>query len=210
MDFPRKQIEDSLDREVCSGWDRGFLESIITQADRGRTLSSKQMKTLRDVLARNDEEAQQQHRKWHADYEEQYKEVAKIVAAYYSRTPYYTAMSREILNDQVPARKPFLKMIHNKYAQKIVKEYNLPPRFSKGEYVAPRANCDSSRVEFDSIEWSIRREAYAKFAKNGGFIMEARSEIVSAAKGARRYKILAIGSSIPFIVEERFLKVKRK
>jgi len=35
-------------------------------------------------------------------------------------------------------------------------------------------------------------------------------EIQSAAKGAKRYKLLPIGETTPIIVEERFLKVGKK
>ena len=42
--------------------------------------------------------------------------------------------------------------------------------------------------------------------KKGGLIISVDNEIHSAAKGAKRYKILAIGHALPFYVEERFLK----
>ena len=43
----------------------------------------------------------------------------------------------------------------------------------------------------------------------GAFIIESTELIVSAAAGAKTYKILPIGATMPFIVEERYIKIKR-
>ena len=203
------QIEKSLTLSVCRGWDREFLESILLQIERGRSLSSKQRETLTKVLLRNGEEAQTLHDEWEHEYEKSHRKIAKVVAAYYTSTPYYTAMAKEILLDKIPERLSFLRMMDNKYAQKILNEYEAPARFSTGNHVTGRSMLNSTRVEFADIDWHIRKETFMKFMKNGGFVMEVCSAIHSAAKGAKRYRILPIGATIPIVVEERFLKTKR-
>ena len=55
-------IKETLSRTICTGWDRGFLESILEQLDKGRQLSTKQRDMLEQVMDRNDEDSQIAHR----------------------------------------------------------------------------------------------------------------------------------------------------
>jgi len=68
-----KLIEETLERSVCGGWDRGFLESVLSQLSKGRSLSAKQKQTLGKVLSRNTEEDQKVHESWTTVYESRYK-----------------------------------------------------------------------------------------------------------------------------------------
>jgi hypothetical protein len=181
--------------------------------ERGRQLSTRQQEVLTDVLARNTPADQMEHDNWTANYITTHQTRAKVVAAYYSRSPYYKAMAKEILAGHVPDHRAFTKMMNNKYAAKILTEYDRDPRYSTADHVGPRATFDSRHAEFDCESgnpWNTRQATLAKFQKNGGFIIEVCKEIYSAAKNSKRYKILPIGTSLPFIIEERYLKIKRK
>ena len=116
----RAEIEQTLSRSVCGGWDRGFLESVLEQVDKGRTLSLKQKNTLTKVLERNDETNQVLHDNWASEYEEMYKTHAKVLAEYHRLQPYYREMAKDILNDHTPERKKFLRMFNNKYSKLIL------------------------------------------------------------------------------------------
>ena len=54
--------------------------------------------------------------------------------------------------------------------------------------------------------WGRQNKVINSFKQKGGFVIEVCENIKNAAKGAKRYKLLAIGETIPVIVEERFLK----
>jgi len=211
MPVSREEIEVSLALSVCTGWDREFLESVIAQMEKGRTLSGRQEQVIKDVLARNTPADDKAHATWAIDYAEQYASRAKVVATYYARTQYYQAMALDILKGSVPERKAFLRMMDNKYATKILEEAARPPRYTPADHIAPRAAFDSSRAEApEGTPWEARKEVFMKFGKNGGFILEVCGEIHSAAKNSKRYKILPIGATFPIIIEERYLKLKRK
>jgi hypothetical protein len=82
-----------------------------------------------------------------------------------------------------------------------------------GAYIVPRANFSSRCADFGAGSphpWSATHDVVQKFDRKGGFILEVREEIHSAAKNSKRYKILPIGATMPFIVEERYIKIKRK
>ena len=205
------EIKQTLSRPVCGGLDRGFLESVLEQINKGKALSVKQKNTLSKVLKRNDELSQVVHDNWSTEYEKNHKAHAKVLAEYHSIQPYYRAMAKDILNNQVPERAKFLRMFNNKYSKKVISEYEKEPKYSMGDFVSPRASFigfKNAEAE-SSIAHPAVRKAVQRFSRTGGFIIEIKKEIYSHAKGAKRYRILPIGETIPLIVEERFIKLNR-
>jgi hypothetical protein len=205
------EIEQALSRSVCGGWDRGFLESVLQQISKGKTLSTKQKSTLIKVLERNNETSQTLHDNWATEYDAKYKVHARVLAEYHQIQPYYREMAKDILNDHTPERKKFLRMFNNKYSKKVIAEYEKQPKYSKGDYVSPRASFvgfKNAEAE-SSIAYPAVRKSIERFTSVGGFIIEIKDAIFSHAKGAKRYRILPIGETIPLIVEERFIKLNR-
>ena len=208
----KTEIEQTLSRSVCGGWDRGFLESVLEQVDKGKTLSVKQKDTLAKVLKRNDETSQILHDNWASEYNETFKTHAKVLAEYHQLQPYYREMAKDILNDHTPERKKFLRMFNNKYSKKVITEYEKQPKYQKGDFVSPRASFvgfKNAEAE-SSIAYPAVRKSIERFTSVGGFIIEIKDVIYSHAKGAKRYRILPIGETIPLIVEERFIKLNRR
>lgn len=206
-----QKITETLSRSVCGGWDRGFLESILDQLAKGRSLSVKQKQSIGKVLARNGDDAQGIHDNWQTEYIEKYKKDGIVLATYHSRQPYYKPMAADILADKVPEYKKFLRMYNNKYSRKVLAAHAQPPRYSVSTHIQARANLNAYKdIEIDSVAWTTQSAVVEKFKKHGGFIMEIRPEIYSHAKGSKRYKILPIGATIPLIIEERHLKLHRK
>tara|TARA_R110000796_G_C14400854_1_gene417604 strand:+ start:81 stop:398 length:318 start_codon:yes stop_codon:yes gene_type:complete len=105
-------------------------------------------------------------------------------------------------------------MYENKYAQKVIEESARPAKYEVGTYILPRASFSSMCADFSDIgavlPWATTNDIIQKFDKKGGFILEVCEEIYSAAKNSKRYKILPVGATMPFVVEERRLKIKRK
>ena len=207
-----KKIAEALSLSVCGGWDRGFLESVLEQLSRGRGLSVKQKQTLGKVLARNTAEHQKKHESWKADYLKDYKPEAQILAAYHRHQAYYRPMAADILSDNIPEQSKFLRMYNNKYSKKVLSEYKKTPRFKIGDYLCVRAGFNAFKnVEMlNQSDWASQRKVIDRFVRSGGFIIGIEDEIRSAAKGAKRYRILPVGEAQPLIVEERFLKPAKR
>jgi hypothetical protein len=206
-----EQIKECLSRPVCTGWDRGFLESVLGQLERGRTLSEKQGSTLQSVIDRNDSEAQRAHEQWETVYESEHKEDAMVLAYYYTHTAYFRNIATDISQGIVPERRSFLKMKDNKFAQRVLEEYRSEAKFTIGDLVTARAGMSRSSMNFgeNPVDFVTADAIMLMFMKRGGFIIERTNKIVSAAKGAKMYKILPIGGTIPFFIEERKLKRKK-
>tara|TARA_R110002110_G_scaffold168693_7_gene370352 strand:+ start:6521 stop:7240 length:720 start_codon:yes stop_codon:yes gene_type:complete len=207
-----KKIESALSLAVCGGWDRKFLESVLSQIEKGRDLSVRQRQTLGKVLARNTPEADTQHTSWAVIYEKEHKASAKILAMYHIHQPYYRPMSKDILKGIVPGRNKYLRMADNKYSKKVLHEAERVPRFNTNAYVVPRVMIDAHKnIEFQTdMIWTHQNKIIRNFKKRGGFVVAVLPDIRSAAKGAKRYKLLPIGETTPIIVEERFLKAAKK
>ena len=205
----QQQITNTLSRSVCGGWDRGFLESILDQIAKGRSLSVKQKETLGKVLARNTEEDQKSHVSWEADYRAKYKTDALVLAHYHLRHNYYQPMAADILANNTPARSKFLRMYNNKYSKKVLAEYAKEPRYAKGAYIEPRAHFSpyKNAETLEPQSWAAQNEALQKFKKQGGFIVAIEKYITSHAKSAKRYRVLPVGSPTIFRVEERYIKL---
>jgi hypothetical protein len=211
MNYQQK-IESALVLDVCGGWDRAFLESILEQIGKGRDLSVKQRQLLGKVLARNTQENQKAHNSWAAIYETNYKKEAIVLASYHQHQIYYRPMAADILEGRVPARSKFLRMYENKYSKKVLAQHNAICKYGLGDYLLPRTKLNIHKnVEFPpNMGWSHQNEVVQHFVKRGGFVVEVCRDIKSAAQGAKRYRLLPIGESVPVIVEERFLKKGRR
>jgi hypothetical protein len=206
-----KKIDEALSRPVCGGWDRDFLQSILGQLSKGRTLSSKQKQTLGKVLARNTQEDQSMHDRWQEDYMNHYQADAVVLAEYHARQAYYKPMAADILNRKVPQRARFLRMYNNKYSQKVLAEQKKEAKYGLSAHVGPRSTFNAYKhVEAQDLAWTDRSTSIDRFKRHGGFVLEILRDVYSHAKGSKRYKILPIGATIPLIIEERHLKLARK
>tara|TARA_R100001163_G_C4993278_1_gene145076 strand:+ start:82 stop:735 length:654 start_codon:yes stop_codon:yes gene_type:complete len=190
---------------TMNDWSRDFCESITEQIEKGRKLSDKQMDVLTRIFNENTEEEVQKLERWSDDFELKYSSVAALLANYYKTTPYYRDVVNDILGGKVPNRRSFFKMLNNKFAHKVIEEAERPAKFRINDYVLGNAKCSHDHLEaVDSGR--LGRHIYNDFRLRGGFIVGISSMIKSHARGAKRYKILPLGSTVSFWVEERHIK----
>ena len=199
------RINQIVDYPTMDDWSRGFCESVTDQINRGRKLSEKQMDVLTRIFDQNTEEAVQELSRWPDEYKNSWSQKAEILAHYYSSTPYYSAVVSDILAGLTPKRHQFLNMVNNKYATKVLTEATKPPKFIIGDYVVGNAACGREHLIADDTK-RLSDQVHADFRLRGGFVIEISNLVKSAAKGAKRYRILPVGSTIAFWVEERRLK----
>ena len=197
-----EKIAKALGFEFLSDWDRGFLESIKEQYNRNGKISPKQDNTLFNIMRNNDPEVLENKRRWYDSFDERKKQNVKIVARYYDCAGYFQALVSKILRpadgkEYIPTEKEYRSMCENKYAMKILAAWNEKPLYESGSMVLLRA----------SAPHSIKRECKSDQA----VILEANARHpLSAAKGAKIYRILPVGSAETFFIEERYIKKYRK
>jgi hypothetical protein len=204
----KHKINEILKRTICQGWDRNFLTSVQGKIENGERLSKRQREVLTGIVDKCSIEQEKKHIEWGAVYNAKYKASALILAVYHITERYYNDIAQSIMNNVVPPKRKFLRMFNNKYSQKVLLEYHKEPRLKLGEHVLPRASLNSYKnVETHHInDYQVSRDIVERFMKYGGFIVGIEKYILSAAKGSKRYKLIAPGKMHVFIVEERFLK----
>jgi len=195
------RLKDLQPKVQHNDWEKGFVESLLTQVDRGRTLSARQLEVFEKIEIRYSDTVMAQKQKWIKTYgtDSSLREKARICAEYYIATGYYRDLALNILAEDgfVPTEKQFNGITGNKYAAKVLAAHYAEPKFEVGSYVSLR-----STAPFD----------YRRRASLGPcvIIQADAAPIVSAARGVKRYKILPFGSAETIIVEERHLKKARK
>ncbi len=134
----------------------------------------------------------------------EYKTNLNQVCDYYSRSGgYFRRLIQLHRSGEVLNKGQYDKIVNNKYAQKVITAINAKPIFAKGSLVDFRSTHEETQDENGS------RRLY-KNAPLGLLILSSDAPIVSACKGAKRYKVVPIGHNEPFYVEERWLKKRKK
>ena len=202
---------------TCTPWSQGFIDSIVTQIEAGRTISQRQMEVVNRLFDENSPEAQKKLANWEEEYKTKHKANGYIIASYYRAQGggYYGNVATPVLSGEVPDRRAFLKMVNNKYAKKVLAELARPPRFGSDTHIIPNskfytgysATCAMIQTREGKLP---RQEVRENFKNRGGIILGVDDKIVSAAKGSKRYLVLPFGASEVYLVEERFLKTKPK
>ena len=200
-----ERLNAVCERTEPSSWGRGFVNSLQGQIMAGRELSEKQIKTLEKIEAENSDEAIKARDTWRLDYRYEadpawsarHSKVAEVAARYYKAAGYFQGLVNSILTDDgfVPTVEQYNKITKNKFAVKVLTAHFADPKFAPG-----------SLVQFGATAPSILRRIKVPcvvISSNGG-------PITSAAKGAKMYSVLPMGSAKTVLCEERHLKKARK
>lgn len=196
-----KRVNTLLDGPtVLNSNTRSFLQSILSFYEHNNKLTDRQEESLKRIESRHSPESIKAHEEWVANYSDEHRNVAKICAEYYhNQGHYFFDISHRVLNeaDFIPTEKQYRAMCENKYATKIVASTLADPKYPVGTFVQHRASCPHH----------VRVALYG--GKAGMILATDTGPVESAAKGAKRYKILPIGSSTPIEAEERHIKKAR-
>ena len=203
-----ERLNAVCERTEPSSWARGFINSLQGQVMAGRELSDKQIPILEKIEAENSDEALTTRATWKRDYRAGVDadwstapvKVAEIAARYYKSAGYFQGLVHSILNDDgfVPTIEQYNKITKNKFAVKVLNAHYAPQKFAAG-----------SLVQYSAT-------APGRFRAGGGnkipmvVIQANAAPVTSAAKGAKIYKVLPVGSPTTRLVEERHLKKARK
>jgi hypothetical protein len=199
---------DALKGASTSDWETEVLASFREQLEAGRVLSPKQI-TIIDKVEKVAKEVAE------FDFDETTAKSFAIAVAYYrNNPPYYSNVVAAADGDPnyVPAPHILMKMISNKFVQKVIKVSNEPSRFAPGQMVA----FNSTVTNNTTLYRRYCRLTGANAARNPlldlkGMILKGDTgPVVSPAKGAKPILVLFFGQPSPISVEERFLKKAKK
>lgn len=187
-----ERIDDLLSGDKVGERTRRFLLSLRSWEEK-RGLTVKQMNSLESIERQISGPSSEL---WAKKYDSSKRETAEICARYYeSNPPYYAELVHQVLNnkDFIPSENQFFSLTKNEYSQKVLAAYYQEAKYEVSSYVKVRASCP------EGVKKKIGDRPCI-------VIQENVMPIISAAKGAKRYKILPFGSSHSHIIEERYLK----
>jgi len=155
-----------------------------------------------NILARNSSEQVEEWTKFLKT--DEYKENMDTISSYYSSNgSYFRKIRTKYQSTGIVSSFEYDRITKNKYASKVIEAYRAEPKFALGSLVDFRTNhCETSDV--DGMRRVYKRSA------NGILILSNTERVISACKGAKRYKAVCVGDTKPFYIEERYLKKKKK
>lgn len=181
--------------ESISSGDLRFVESLRSAYARYGNLTPRQLNAFERVEERYSDEGVKRASEWQESYKS-LRDDAVIAAKYYaSNPPYYGDLANRILSepDFVPTERQYNAITQNKYAQKVIAATKAEPLYPVNSLVQGRT----------SAPRNIRNKRAFILQTNAG-------DVVTAAKGTKRYLVLPVGEPSPVLVEERWIKKVKK
>ena len=116
MLITQQQVENIIGHKCLSSWEQRFIESIVDQMKKGRTLSNNQEKIVTRCLEKTIPKKVASHDEWAKEYVEKHRETALLCAHYYKKEGYFSNLANAVLDDEdyIPTREHYAKMCENK------------------------------------------------------------------------------------------------
>ena len=175
-----------------------FMKSIRQQFVLKGSLSLGQKNWFEDMQQRYTDEKLKDHAEWAKNYSDEHRRDAVRVAHYYaSNPPYFQTLVRRIMDDPtcMLSINDYNKFCNNKYAKKILAEYEAEPKYEKG-----------GLVQFRSTP-SMR---HLGLANKPAVVLQVEARpITEARKGAKVYQVLPVGDRPVYVCESELKRARR-
>ena len=191
----------------ASKWEQGFFESVKSQFEKRHTLSERQIEIVQKIADKFSPEAIKERESWYSSWDEEKAETLRVCADYYMGTGYFRDVVERVKTEEdfIPTPKLFKSMCQNKYADKVMSAYRAEPKFPVGSLATLRA------AKSRSVGYMASKRNWIPDGELNVLVLSTDAPIVSAAVGAKRYKVMMVGATDTFFCEERDLKkMKRK
>ena len=219
-------------------WTREFCDSIRIQVEKGYKLSEKQINIFekKEKIFCPDPKTvalkEEKYARWVSNWDADKKNAFEVCARYYTsdkevRAYYSSITSRIVWHDgpvesrktnweatAIPSEFNYRKLVENKYAKKVLKNFYSAAKFAVGSPVQIRNNQDT--------RWRLDPQLMYLDAPKFGYmnrgVLTARPYIVidnsdpgcSPYKRRRNYCVLGAGHATPINIEERYLMKAKK
>jgi len=202
-----------------SEYHREKLKNFMYKSKQWDNVAEWQGKHLRECELTYSDEFLEEVRTYEANYAEQHLERFRLACNYYRTQGYYSniignvpeAFIQGTSDDYRPPYADYLRMTDNKYFPKIWAAYADKPKFPAGSMVQVRATSalpmrNPLSTNNITAAWG-KGWGFRKLAGMHALVLDTSPfKPVSAAKGAKPYKVLVVGHPEPIYIEERFLK----
>lgn len=193
---------------------KDFLDSLQRYYEDKGKITHAQESYLISIENQWSNEAVMEEAAWMEQYGADLREVAIKCALYYKAQTerYFHHIVTKVLSDQeghTLSKREFTKMCMNKYAQKVLDEYQTECKFSVGDLVALRSN---NRIQINNPGTVYRAAKISSRTTTwAGMVLEQHARpITRASKGSKVYKVKFIKNPEPLYVCESDIKKLRR
>lgn len=197
MNYPEKISDDAipgridtlLNNGMINTWEQNFLTSIKSSYEKYKSLTAGQFNTFVGIEARYDSKEIAAREVWKTAWDSEKSANWSAMCEYYASTPYYKGAVDKYRADKnwIPSEKDYRAVVENKYAQRYLKNRDIPAKFKQGALVVHK-------------KWGTYKLAT---------VVSVR-EVADWTKGSREYEILEIGAAASAIVLEKHLLYYRE
>jgi len=193
---------EKIKKENLAVSTREFVDSLLDFFNKRGGLTENQLASFEKIESRWSPQERVKLEIWEKEYHAEHLSDSKIVAEYYSRTGYFSTLSGQILTDEtfVPSQKQYARMMKNKYAHRVLEAHKTIPLFAKSAMVQLRSTVGNTQTDHQ-----LRR-----LRSRLCFVLANDLPIRNATAGAKRYKVLPMGSSDPVECDEKHLMKPNK
>jgi hypothetical protein len=190
----------------ASKWEQGFFESVKSQFEKRHTLSERQIEIVQKIASKFSPEAIKERESWYSSWDEEKAETLRVCADYYLGTGYFRDVVERVKTEEdfIPTPKLYKSMCQNKYADKVMDAFRAEPKFPVGSLATLRA------AKSRSVGYMSNNRDMVSAGELNVLILTTDEPIVSAAVGAKRYKVMMVGGVDTFYCEERDLKKMKR
>lgn len=224
--YTSEDIKAAIERASEMGNDRAvqIMADMKTQLDSRGLLSERQWDYLSSLIQQSDVEAYEDFKSFKEKFltDEVLRKKIEVVADYYiSKRSYYiqTAVSAKMaLQDPtrpMPSVTSLMRMIDNKYADKVWDSHINPPLYSAGDLIKIRST-GCNRIWAQRMRSQEQESGIENLNSHPCLIIKVNSRPISDALtykekvgGARVYSVMPIGTSLIYHILECDLKKNR-
>jgi len=179
--------------EKINDWERGFCESVADALTRYGRLTPKQDETVQKIHEKYTDKEKNKRVNWSNHFTPEMRDIMNVVARYYiENPPYYNNIAQSVIDnpDFLPSEKQYRAMCENKYAIRVVTNWEAPNAFEPGQLVALRKSAPLP----------------ARLVGQPLLLVEYLPKSLDPVKGTREIRILPVGSTNVHTTQERYLK----
>ena len=183
------RIDTLLNNGLVNTWEQNFLGSVKAGYEKYKSLTQGQYNTLVGIEARYDSKVIAAREVWKTAWDSEKANNWSAMCEYYATTPYYKGAVDKYRADKnyIPSENEYRAVVENKYAQRYLKNRDIPAKFKQGALVVYK-------------KWGTYKLAT---------VVSVR-EVADWTKGSREYEILEIGEASANIVQEKTLLYYRE
>ncbi len=167
------RIDTLLGNGQINDWEKNFLTSVKAGFDKYKSLTKGQNDTFVKIEARYDAGEIAKRQAWSASWNEEKNKNWQTMMEYYSKTQYYQGAVEKWKKDKayIPSEKEYAATCENKYAVRLLKNKDIPPKFKQGALVV-----------------------YKRYGYKLATVVDI-GNITDWSKGSREYQIMVVGEA---------------